>query len=429
MSLAMPGFNQKVSWWCLSLVISLFFMWGVANNLNDILVHQFKKSFVLSDFQSGLVQSAFYFGYFFCAVPAALVMQRFGYKVAILCGLVLYTLGALLFYPAAEVQIYSYFLLALFIIACGLAFLETSANPYICALGSPQTAQQRLNLAQAFNPLGAISGILIGQHFIFSGLEYSPEQLASFTQEQLRAFYHSEVLAVQSPYLVIAAVVALWFILVLLTGFPSTKIDEQRQQAQTEYAPRYRSLFAYRHFRWAAIAQFCYVGAQVGIWSFLIRYALQADSQLGEKMAANALTLSLLLFMIGRFLGAWLMSKIAGHTLMTYFAVVNVLLMLIAIFVVGHGGIGALILASFGMSIMFPTIFAMGVSDVGNHTSLAASVLVMAIIGGAILTALMGAISDHSHIRFAFWVPAVCFAIIAFFSVFRRVKHSTTHLG
>lgn len=418
----MPTNKAKASLWCMSLVVSLFFMWGVANNLNDILIQQFKKAFVLSDFQSGLVQSSFYFGYFFCAIPAALVMQRFGYKVAILAGLALYALGALLFYPAAEIQVYSYFLGALFVIACGLAFLETSANPYIVALGPEETAQRRLNFAQSFNPLGAISGIVIGQQFIFSGLEYSPAQLASFSAEQLSAFYQSEVLTVQTPYLVIAAVVAVWFLLVLLARFPRTAVEISQVQLQNEQqAPSYKRLFAYRHFRWAAFAQFCYVGAQVGIWSFLIRYSLQALPELTEKMAANALTLSLILFMAGRFLGTWLMAKIQGHSLMACFALINVLLMLVAVFVVGHGGIGALILASFGMSIMFPTIFAMGVSHVGNQSSLAASVLIMAIIGGSILTALMGAISDYSHIRYAFLVPAGCFAVIGYFSLFRRV--------
>lgn len=418
----MPLRNSQATIWCMTLIVSLFFMWGVANNLNDILVQQFKKSFVLSDFQSGLVQSAFYFGYFFCAIPAALVMQRFGYKVAILVGLVLYALGALLFYPAAEIQVYSYFLCALFIIACGLAFLETSANPYIVAMGPSETAQQRLNFAQSFNPLGAISGIVIGQQFIFSGIEYSPEQLARFSTEQLNAFYHSEVLSVQTPYLVIAAVVSLWFFLVLITRFPPAEV-KILQVNDERTTPSYKRLFAYRHFRWAVFAQFCYVGAQVGIWSFLIRYSLQALPDLSEKMAANALTMSLVLFMFGRFLGTWLMSKIAGHTLMAYLAVLNILLMLIAVFVVGHGGIGALILASFGMSIMFPTIFAMGVSHVGNQTSLAASVLIMAIIGGAVLTAVMGAISDISHIRFAFLIPMACFAVIAFFSIFRRAPN------
>jgi MFS transporter, FHS family, L-fucose permease len=419
----MPTSSSKATLWCMTLIVSLFFMWGVANNLNDILVQQFKKSFVLSDFQSGLVQSSFYFGYFFCALPAALIMQRFGYKTAILIGLALYALGALLFYPAAEIQVYSYFLGALFVIACGLAFLETSANPYIVALGSSETAQRRLNFAQSFNPLGAISGIVIGQQFIFSGIEHSPEQLASFSAEQLNAFYQSEVLAVQTPYLVIAAVVSLWFLLVLLARFPRTEV-ETLQVKEEHQAPSYKRLFAYRHFRWAAFAQFCYVGAQVGIWSFLIRYSLQTLPELSEKNAANGLTVSLILFMCGRFLGTWLMGKIQGHTLMAYLALINVILMLIAVFVIGHGGISALILASFGMSIMFPTIFAMGVSDVGNQSSLAASVLIMAIIGGSILTALMGAISDHSHIRYAFLVPAGCFAVIAFFSAFRRSQHT-----
>ncbi|MDN4503442.1 L-fucose:H+ symporter permease [Alteromonadaceae bacterium BrNp21-10] len=414
----MENNNKQVNLWCLTLVISLFFMWGVANNLNDILIQQFKKSFVLSDLQSGFVQSAFYMGYFFFAIPAAMVMQRFGYKAAIIVGLLLYGAGALLFYPAADVQVYSFFLVALFVIASGLAFLETTANPYIVALGSPETAQRRLNFAQSFNPLGAISGIVIGQNFIFTGVEHSPTELAALSTEQQQAFYHSEILSVQTPYLIIGLFILFWCGLFIITKFPVNQhnADHDAQQAPASY----RTLFGYRHFRWAAFAQFCYVGAQVGVWSFLIRYSLQADVGLTEKMAANGLTASLVLFMTGRFVGTWLMSKIAGDKLMAYFAIANVGLTLLAIAIGGYIGIGALILVSFGMSIMFPTIFAIGVCHVGNQTKLAASVLVMAIIGGAVLTAVMGAISDASHIRFAFAVPCLCFVVIAYFSLYAK---------
>jgi len=410
--------KKQVSVWCYILVISLFFMWGFANNLNDILIPQFKKTFTLSDFQSGLVQSSFYLGYFFCAIPAAAVMQRYGYKKAIIVGLTLYAVGALLFYPAAEVRVYYFFLIALFILASGLAFLETSANPYIVAMGDPNTAQQRLNFAQAFNPLGAISGILVGQQYIFSGVEYSDNEFAQLSLLEQDSFFASEALAVQTPYLVLGTIILLWCLLFIITKFPElpdkkSVIDSNTDVGQSSY----RQLFRFPHFRAAVLAQFCYVGAQVGVWSFLIRYCLDADPELTEKLAANALTASLVLFMIGRFLGTWLMSKIAGHTLMTIFAIMNVMLTLLAVFFGGYVGIYALILVSFGMSIMFPTIFAIGISNVGKQAKLAASVLVMAIIGGSVFAAIMGATSDLFGIQIAYFLPAFGFVIIARFGL------------
>ncbi|WP_416308719.1 L-fucose:H+ symporter permease [Neptunicella sp. SCSIO 80796] len=405
--------SKQAGLWCTVLVISLFFLWGFANNLNDILVQQFKKTFTLSDFQSGLVQSAFYLGYFFCAIPAAAVMQKFGYKTAIVVGLFLYSCGALLFYPAAEVQLYSFFLAALFVIASGLTFLETSANPYIVVMGDRSTAQRRLNFAQSFNPLGSISGVLIGQHFIFTGVEYSAAEFEQLSGAQQQAFFDSEALAVQMPYLVLGSVILCWCLLFVFTRFkehrphPDTGVPADKAS--------YRTLFSYRHFRSAAFAQFCYVGAQVGVWSFIIRYTLQADPDLTEKLAANALTASLVLFMLGRFIGTWLMSRIEGRRLMVIFAITNVFLTLGAALLFNDIGIICLVLVSFGMSIMFPTIFALGVDHVGQQTKLAASVLVMAIVGGAVLTALMGALSDVTNIQTAFLLPALSFAVIGWF--------------
>jgi FHS family L-fucose permease-like MFS transporter len=206
----------------LVLIVSLFFLWGMANNLNDILIKQFKKAFELSDFQAGLVQSAFYLGYFVFAIPAGMFMRRYSYKAAIILGLLLYAAGAFLFYPAAQAHTYNLFLLALFVIASGLAFLETTANPLVTVLGPAEGAARRLNLAQAFNPLGSITGILIGQHFIFSGIEHSATDLAAMTPAARQAFYVAESSAVQTPYLVIGAVVVLWALLIALVRFPST---------------------------------------------------------------------------------------------------------------------------------------------------------------------------------------------------------------
>jgi FHS family L-fucose permease-like MFS transporter len=396
----------------LILITSLFFMWGVANNLNDILIRQFKKAFELSDLQSGLVQSAFYLGYFLLAVPAALFMRRFSYKAGILLGLVLYGLGALLFYPAAEIRVYGVFLGALFVIASGLAFLETAANPYVIALGPPESAAFRLNLAQSFNPIGAISGILIGRNFIFSGVEYSPEQLAAMPQAALEAYYAAEARAVQGPYLAVGGIVLLWALLIVLTRFPAVR-DESGMETP---AGSWLKLLKIKHFRNGVIAQFFYVGAQVGIWSYLIRYTQMNLPGTPEKTAADYLTLALVAFMAGRFIGTALMRRIRPVRLMQLFGLINVLLCLLASAAPGWWGLAPLMLTSLFMSVMFPTIFATGLEGLGERTKLGSSMMVMAIIGGAVLTALMGYISDSSSIRMAMLVPAVCFGVVAWYA-------------
>lgn len=399
----------------LILIVCLFFMWGMAGNLNDILIKQFKKTFELSDFQSGLVQSAFYLGYFLFAIPASLVMRKFNYKSGIIIGLLLYATGAFLFYPAAEVGSYAFFLFALFVIASGLAFLETAANPYVSVLGTPETATFRLNLAQSFNPIGCITGILVGQHFIFSGIEYSKDQLAKMSPEALHAFHSSEALAVQTPYLVIGIVILVFAFAIGITKFPTVK-DEENSAHSSSIGNSLKFIFGKRHFKQAVLAQFFYVGAQVCIWSYLIRYIQGTMHGTPEKTAANFLTISLVVFTLGRFVGTAMLKKIKGHTMLGAYAVVNVLLLVVGILIPGQIGVWALVATSFFMSIMYPTIFSLGIRDLGEHTKLAASVLVMSIIGGATLTMLMGGISDMAGIANSLVVPLLCFVFIAFYA-------------
>lgn len=400
----------------LMLVVSLFFLWGVANNLNDVLIAQFKKAFVLTDLQSGLVQSAFYMGYFVFAIPASLFMRRYGYKAAIVLGLLLYACGALLFYPAAELREYYFFLGALFIIASGLSFLETSANPLVAVMGPPQDAERRLNLAQAFNPLGAITGVLIGRTFILSGIEHSEQSRAALSATELAAFYDSEARAVQMPYLIIGLIVLVWVVLVLSTKFTTYHSIEQDSHAPQR---RFTQLFKQRHFLFGVLAQFFYVGAQVGIWSYMIRYAQHAVPGMGEKTAASYLTASLIGFMVGRFVGTALMWRYSAAKLMALFAAANTLLMLVAMFSGGHTGLLAMAASSFFMSIMFPTIFVLGIRGLNDLTKSGASLMVMAIIGGAVLTALMGHVSDLSSINIAMGVPAFCFVVVGLFALSR----------
>lgn len=401
----------------LILIISLFFLWGMANNLNDILITQFKKVFTLSDFKAGLVQSAFYTGYFVFSIPAALWMKRYGYKAAVVFGLLLYAIGAFLFYPAAAQREYVLFLGALFVIASGLAFLETSANPLIVAMGDPATAERRLNFAQSFNPFGCIAGILIGREFILSGHEPSAEELAVMSASQLEQFYQTESHAVQGPYLVIGLLVLAWALLVLVVKFPA--IATQAAKDETTGSRRdYQQLLANAPFMFGVAAQFFYVGAQVCIWSFLIRYGQEAVPGTGEKTLANYLLASLVIFMVGRFVATALMTRISAARLMWVYASINVLLCAYAIVQPGHLGLLALTATSFFMSLMFPTIFALSLKGLGPLTKPAASFLVMAIIGGAVLTALMGLVSDLSSIHTAVIVPLSCFVVIAIYARF-----------
>lgn len=428
---AAPGSLARTAILPLALIVSLFFLWGMANNLNDILIKQFKKAFELSDLQAGLVQSAFYLGYFVFAIPAGMFMRRYSYKAAVVLGLLLYATGAFLFYPAAQVHTYGLFLLALFVIASGLAFLETTANPLVTVLGPADGAARRLNLAQAFNPLGSITGVLIGQHFILSGVEHTPQQLAAMAPAAREAFFAAESAAVQTPYLIIGAVVVLWALLIALTRFPATR-DEHIGAGDTAY---FGPLLRNGRFVFAVVAQFFYVGAQVGIWSYLIRYLQDAVPGTPEKTAAGFLTVSLVLFMAGRFIGTALLRYVAPARLLGVFALLNLLLCGVAIALPGWAGLYALVASSLFMSVMFPTIFALGLDDLGDDArKLGSSLIVMSIIGGAALTALMGWVSDLVGIHWAMAVPALCFAVILGFAGYvlaraRRARAAPTPAG
>ncbi len=411
--------TDRRSWLPLVLIVSLFFLWGGANNLNDVLIAQFKRAFVLSDFRAGLVQSAFYLGYFLIAMPAGMYMRRFGYKSAVVFGLSLYGVGALLFWPAAASSTYGLFLFALFVIASGLAFLETSANPFVTLLGPRETATRRLNLAQALNPLGSIAGILIGQHFIFSGIERSPAQLTAMSAAERTAYYASETQAVQWPYLVIGVVVLGWAILILLTRFPRTA--SRAASASSAGGAVLRKLLSDRRFIGAMFAQFFYVGAQVGVWSYTIRYVQATMPGTSSRDAANFLTAGLVCFMAGRFVGTALMKYWAPVRLLMMFAAINIALTLFAVLQPGSHGAYALVVCSFFMSVMYPTVFALGVEGRGDdERKLGSALLVMTIIGGAVLTALMGAVSDMTSIARAMAVPMCCFAVVLLFAWQRR---------
>lgn len=400
----------------LIITVCLFFLWGMANNLNDILIAQFRKAFALSDFDTSFVQQVFYLGYFLVAIPASAVMRRYGYKAAIVLGLILYGCGALLFYPAAVAGAYQLFLFALFVIACGLAFLETSANPLMTELGDPRSATRRLNWAQAANPLGAITGILVGRNFILSGIEHNERSLAAMSPAARNAFYRAEVQAVVTPYVAIAIVVLLFAVAAALVPFPRGSVERDTSESGSG---RFIDVFRRPQLIAAVVAQFFYVGAQVGVWSYTIRYA-QANAGMGERAGADALFVSLVLFAAGRFLGTALMSRLAPVALLAIFSAISLALAAFAGTVGGTMGLYAMVAASLFMSIQFPTIFALGVEGLGPLRKAGSSLIVMAIIGGAALTALMGWVSDRTGITNAMLVPAACFAAVFLFALYAR---------
>lgn len=396
-----------------AVVVSLFFVWAVANNFNDLLIRQFQKALDLSRAQAGFVQFAFYIGYFVMALPAGLVLRRFGYRAGILAGLGFYAVGALLFYPAAEIREYGAFLAALFVIASGAAFLETTANPYIVAFGDPARAEQRLNLAQAFNGLGGAIAPIIGAKLIFSGVEHDRAAMDAMTPAARAAYRAAEAQMVQLPYLGLAGIVVLIAIAVAIVRLPEVPRETGGRPWQG-----LRSVLGVRTLRRAVIAQFFYVGAQVGVWSFFIDVVKTISPQTPERQAAYFLSISLGLFLAGRLIGTVLMHRIVATRLLAGFAMANIVLMLVA--ALGHGMIAiyALVLSSLFMSIMFPTIFSLGIRDLGPRAPLGTPLIVMAVIGGAVFPPLMGWLSHGTvSIQTAMLVPCLSFVVVLAFAL------------
>jgi MFS transporter, FHS family, L-fucose permease len=398
------------------LVTSLFFLWAIGVNLNDILIPHLKKAFGLTDFQSSLIQSAFFGGYFLAALPAGWVMQRLGYKKGILIGLLTCATGAFLFIPAASIRIYGFFLFALFVMACGQCFLEVAANPYVTILGPPQSSERRLNLAQSFNSVGAVVTPILGAAFILSGIEHTPAELAAMSPAQLAAYRASEASMVKLPYLVITAIFLAVAALIYFFHLPEIreatgKLSESVQQQKLS------TIWRYGHLVKAVIAQFFYVGAQVGVASFIIRFAEHSIAGTHEKVAAHYLQLHMLGFMTGRFAGSAIMKRIEAPALLSIFAGSALACLLVVVLATGGISVWCLVAVGFFHSIMFPTIFALGLKNLGDLTKLGSSLLVMSIIGGAIVPAVMGRISDLSNIQTAFIVPLICHAYVLYFGL------------
>ena len=408
------GFIPRGNLVSFSLVTMLFLIWGIPNNLNDVLIKQFMKSFELTRFQAGLVQSAFYMGYFLLAVPSGMIMKRFSYKAGLVFGLFLFAAGCFLFWPAALAGKYGLFLLALFVIASGLTFLETGANIFIVQLGAEKTAERRLNFSQAFNPIGAVLGVLIGTVFILSGIEHDPSKIAQLKAAgTYDAYLHQETMRVVTPYLVLAVFAALWGVLILFVRFP--KVRDELAEVIAEKS-RASDLLKFPHFRRGVISQFFYVGAQVCTWSFFIQY-VQDYTGVPEKTAGYFLTGTLVAFGIGRFSATWFMRYISPQRLLGLYGVINIGLVGFAIAFPGIIGVWALFLTSFFMSVMYPTNFALAIRDLGSNTKIGGGIMVMAIVGGACFPPIVGLIAENTHsMAMGLVIPLIAYAYIAWYA-------------
>ncbi|MDB5204959.1 MAG: fucP [Flavisolibacter sp.] len=393
------------------LITSLFFLWGFAHNLDPILIPHLKKSFTLTTTQSTLVDSAVFIAYFLMALPAGFIMKRFGYKSGIITGLLFFAVGCFLFIPAANTQSYSFFLFALFVIACGLTILETAANPYAASLGAPETSTQRLNLAQSFNGLAAFLAPVIGARVIFTK-GYTDAELNVMSEQAKKIALATEASSVKTPYLILGAVLVLIAVVFAFTKLPKIQNTETKNRSKSIF-----HAFKHRHLTWAVIAQFFYIGAQVSVFSLFILYATKSAG-IGEIKAADYLGACGLAFLIGRFSGTFLMQFIAPQRLLAIYAFINVLLCIVAMAAHGIITVYTVIGICFFMSIMFPTIFSLGIKGLGADTEYGSSLIIMSIVGGAILPRLYGLISDaSSDIQTGYIIPLICFLFVLYFGL------------
>ncbi len=414
-----------------ALVCSLFFLWGIANSLNGSLIRHFQFALDLQRWQAGIVDSAFYLGYFVMALPAGMFMRKFGYKKGILAGLLLYAAGAFLFYPAADLRVYAFFLFALFTIAAGLAFLETAANLYVTVLGDKKDAAWRINFAQSFNGISIILGPIIGSLFIFSKTEYTKELLATMTPEQIDAARIAEALSVQGPYLAVGVLVLAVAVLFALTKMPEVGREEELSEGTVRIGDLFKR---YRHLTLGVLAQFANVGAQATLWGYFVDFKLDfaknahldivktlyqlADTMTPEQIAGFHASFALVLFMLGRFLGTYLMRKTEARIVLSWYSLAAVGLVILAFATGGLVGIVCIMLTYFCQSIMFPTIFALATKGLPPaERKLASSLVIMAIVGGAVLPPIAGALSLAGGMKLALVIPLICFGFVSFYAL------------
>lgn len=380
------------------LVTSLFLLWGLANNMTDTLLAAFKRIMDMTDTQTSLILSAFYGSYFCFAIPAALFIRKYSYRAGVILGLILYAAGALLFFPAAKAVSYAFYLVAIYIMAGGCSVLETTANPYIMAMGTPETATRRLNIAQSFNPVGSIAGILVSKYLILDNIS---------------------LYSVSKTYTALGCILLLIMVVMLFAKMPEGR-DAASDASVKSTLTR---LAANKRYVYGVIAQFFYVGAQVGVWSYTIRIVMQ-EMGVMEAEASNVFLVSIVAFCLSRFFYTWLMKWVKPTKLLAVAGVLSMLCSLAVAFTAGKGMtmVVALVLISLFMSLMFPTIYGTALGDItsGSHpddSKIAASILIMSILGGALIPSLQGLLSDATSIYTSYLVPAFCFAVVLCYAI------------
>lgn len=380
------------------LVTSLFALWGLANNMTDTLLAAFRKIMQMSDTQTSFIQMAFYGAYFCIALPAALYIRKHSYKSGVILGLVMYASGAMLFLPAAEAESYAFYLIAIYIMAAGCSVLETTANPYIMSMGSPETATRRLNIAQSFNPIGSIMGIMVSKYFILQDIS---------------------LYSISGTYAVLGCVLLAIMVVMFFANMPEGQSTDDREMA---LAATFRRLARNKRYIWGVVAQFFYVGAQIGAWSFTIRLVMK---ELGvvEAEAATIYLVSIIGFCLSRFVYTWLMEWIAPGQLLAMGSVLSAVSAIMVVLCSGWLAVGSLVLVSVFMSLMFPTIYGIALgsvseSDHSDDTKIGASGLIMAILGGALLTPLQGIVSDAAGINMSYLVPLSCFVVVLCYAIY-----------
>ena len=409
------------------IITSLFALWGIANDLTNPMVSAFKKVMPeLSNVQASLVQFAFYFGYFFMALPAALFIRKYSYKSGIILGLSLYAIGAFLFYPAADNEEFNYFLISLWIITCGLAFLETTSNPLILSLGDKETATQRLNLAQAFNPIGSLIGMIIAQVFVIEALrsdDFTNETYNALSSTELAAIRENDLEIISIPYIALGVLVLIIMGIIIFTKMPKTSEKDKMSLSES-----FHKLFANKNYKQGVIAQAFYVGAQIMCWTYIFQYVDNINDTLGLELTATYFNVAaMIIFLTGRWIGTALMKTINPSKMLLLFGIGGVLFCAGAIIIPGVIGLYSLVGVSFFMSIMFPTIYGIALKDMGDEAKIGSAGLVMSIVGGALMPIAQGWILDWGgpgfsdikilefipEVNFSFILPLICLSVVA----------------
>ena len=411
------------------IITSLFALWGIANDLTNPMVSAFKKVMPeLSNVQASLVQFAFYFGYFFMALPAALFIKKYSYKSGIILGLSLYAIGAFLFYPAAENEQFNYFLISLWIITCGLAFLETTSNPLILSLGDKETATQRLNLAQAFNPIGSLIGMIIAQVFVIEALrsdDYTNEAYNALSSTELAAIRENDLEIISIPYIALGILVLIIMGIIIFTKMPKTSEKDRMSLSES-----FHKLFANKNYKQGVIAQAFYVGAQIMCWTYIFQYVDNINDTMGLELTATYFNVAaMIIFLTGRWIGTALMKTINPSKMLLLFGIGGVLMCGGTVVIPSVIGLYCLVGVSFFMSIMFPTIYGIALKDMGDEAKIGSAGLVMSIVGGALMPIAQGWILDWGgsgfsdmkvlgfipEVNFSFILPLICLSVVAFY--------------